>query len=375
MAQIDVATQATVSIATPTTGVATVFIDSASKKLKVKDDAGLVTDYSNAAAAITSLTGDVTGTGPGATATAIADAVVTSKLLTGLASASGTPVATDTVLQAFGKLLSKLNSSHLFGTGVDGIVTITVDTTLIRDMYYDTLTINPGINLFTGGFRIFVFNTLTIGTGGVIDRSGISSVAQAGGAALVAGTLGLSGAGGAGGNAAVGVAGTSTTNSASGSGGAGGAGSAGAGGAAGTATVPTAITGGIEQLNSARSASVVQTLSGITMTGGAGGGGGGGGTTTGGGGGSGGGVISISARTLTGTGSVKAVGGNGFSALGVNGGGGAGGGGGTICTVTENDTLATSLVFTVSGGVGASGNGTGIGGANGSVGRIFHVRS
>jgi hypothetical protein len=373
MAEVTLATQ-TVPV-TPATGETTIYVDSVTKKLKSKDDTGAVTDYANPGGSVTSLTGDVTGTGPGATPTTIADAIVTGKLLTGLVLASGTPVATDTILQAFGKLLGKLNNAQIFGTGADGDVTLTNDTTLVRDMYYNNLTINTGINLFTAGYRIFVLNTLTVNTGATIDRSGVSAIATAGALALVAGTLGASGAGGAGGTAA-GTAGSATTTSTGGNGGAGGSGSGGAGGAAGTVTAPTALVGGVEQLNQTRQALVLRDLGNTIMTGGAGGGGGGGsGVNTAGGGGSGGGLIMIAARTMTGTGSIKAMGGNGFAAPGANAGGGGGGGGGTIVTITENDTTATSLSFSAAAGVGGGGQGTGTGGANGSVGRIFRLRS
>jgi hypothetical protein len=48
-----------------------------------------------------------------------------------------------------------------FGTGLDGNVTITTNTFLSNDMYYDNLTVNNGATLFTNGFRVFVKGTLT----------------------------------------------------------------------------------------------------------------------------------------------------------------------------------------------------------------------
>lgn len=59
---------------------------------------------------------------------------------------------------------------QIFGDASDGDVTINADTTLTRDMYYNSLTINPTFTLKTGGFRIFVRGTLT--NNGTIDRSG-----------------------------------------------------------------------------------------------------------------------------------------------------------------------------------------------------------
>ena len=50
---------------------------------------------------------------------------------------------------------------EIYGSGQDGSVTISVNTTLTRDMYYTDLKINDGIHLNTGGYRVFVRNTLT----------------------------------------------------------------------------------------------------------------------------------------------------------------------------------------------------------------------
>jgi len=366
MATFDVGTQDTAGVPTPATGITTIFVDNITKKLKSKDDAGVVMDYNSPGA--TSLAGDITGT---TAASVLSDATATGKLLTGLASISGTLLATDSILQAFGKLLGKFSVSECYGTGVDGDVTLGADTTLFRDTYYNSLVVPSGINLFPNGFRVFCLNGMTVN--GVVDRSGLAGSGTTAGAAQAAGTLGASAAGGAGAAAAAGTAGGAVTNSASGAGGAGGLGSGGAGGAAGASTVPTAILGGTEGLNNVRQAMVAQVLSGVSYTGGAGGGGGGG--PTGGGGGGGAGLLVICARTLTGTGFIRVNGGTGASTGGVNGGGGGGGGGGTIITITENDTTATSLTFQVASGAGGPGNGTGVNGSAGSVGKVARLRS
>lgn len=371
MASFDISNQASGTISTPSSGNTTLFVDSGDKLLKSKDDAGVVTNYGAPGTAITSLTGEVTASGPGAAAATVTNSAVLSKVLTGLVPSAGTVVATDTILQAFNKLA--LNQSCAwFGNGSDGDVVIAVDTTLTRDMYYNTLTVNLGATLFTAGFKVHVLGDATIS--GIIDRSGTDATGTAAVPGLVAGTLGSSGAGGAGG-AAAGAAGGATTNASGGAGGLGGTGSGGAGGAGGTATVPTAALGGIEVLNAARQAAVCQNTAGTILPGGAGGGGGGGDGTAGGAGGSGGGVILVAARNLTGTGTLRAKGGNGFQPVAGNRGGGAGGGGGAIVLITENDTTSTSLTFTVSGGTGASGFGTGTSGANGSNGRVVRIRS
>jgi hypothetical protein len=366
MSQLNMDNQA--SVATPSSGATAIYVDSTTKKLKSKDDTGAITDYSASGSAITSLTGEVTATGPGASAATVGNAAVIGKVLTGLSPVSGTLAATDTILQAFNKLASKLNKAW-FPTYTDGTVTIAVDTTLVRDMYYDSLTVNSGVILYTAGFRIFAETLVNNGT---IDRSGNNGVVNTAGAALAVGTLGLSGAGGAGGTAA-GTAGGAVTGL-GGAGGTGGAGSGGAGAAGGSLTVITAANGGQEVLQHPNRATLCRDLANTLISGGAGGGGGGGDGVAGGGGGSGGGVMLIVGRSVTGTGLFRANGGAGGTPAGGNRGGGAGGGGGVIAFVTENDTTMESFTVTVSGGVGSSGTGTGVVGNNGSVGRIYRVR-
>ena len=62
---------------------------------------------------ITSLTGEASGSGPGATDVTLLNAAVIAKILTGLNITGGTVTATDTILQAFGKLQNQVNG--LFG--------------------------------------------------------------------------------------------------------------------------------------------------------------------------------------------------------------------------------------------------------------------
>ena len=57
--------------------------------------------------------------------------------------------------------VQKTGTDKIFGNGSDGNVTISANTSLSRDMYYNTLTVNSGITLFTNGFKIFVKETLT----------------------------------------------------------------------------------------------------------------------------------------------------------------------------------------------------------------------
>jgi len=367
MSELKMSTKA--SVATPASGKTTVYVDSTTKTLKSKNDAGAITDYAALGNAITSLTGEVTGTGPGAAATVVSNSAVLSKVLTGLAPAAGTVTAADTILQALNKLANRLNQSW-FPTASDGDVVISGNNTLTRDMYYNTLVVNPGVILTTAGYRIFAL--VSIVCNGTIDRSGNDASGITAGAGLTAGTLGLGGAGGAGG-AAAGAAGAATTGL-GGGGGAGGLGSGGAGGAGGIATALAANSGGVEVFQSASRATLGRDILGTIIPGGSGGGGGGGDGVAGGGGGGGAGVMLLCSRSITGTGAIRAHGGNGGSPAGGNRGGGGGGGGGVLALVSENDTAATSLTFDVSGGSGNSGAGTGATGVNGTVGRIYRVR-
>ena len=50
----------------------------------------------------------------------------------------------------------------IYGSGMDGNVSITSNTALTRDMHYNNLTIDPGIALDTAGYRVFVRNVLAL---------------------------------------------------------------------------------------------------------------------------------------------------------------------------------------------------------------------
>lgn len=74
----------------------------------------------------------------------------------------------------------------VYGTGLDGNVTISVNTSLSSDMYYNNLTINSGVTLNPNGFRIFVKNTLAvngtlgIGSGVTVSPGTLSGTAAKG---------------------------------------------------------------------------------------------------------------------------------------------------------------------------------------------------
>lgn len=197
----------------------------------------------------------------------------------------------------------------VYGTGVDGDATISSNTTLTSDKFYNNLTIADGVQLNPGGYRIFVRNILTLGSGSTIGyTTGFStagSIAQ-GGATATAVTHSLGGA--------------SATQ---------------------TATSPTASLGGAEYYRQPLQAIRGWAVSAATTTptflrGGAGGASG-----------AGGGVVIISARYISvssGTGYFKAPGTSGSG----------GGGGGVILIVSSAATLHSGVSTDVTGGTGCS---------------------
>lgn len=268
--------------------------------------------------------------------------------------------------------------SNFFGDGSDGDVTISGNTTLTRDMFYNNLTINTGITLTTANYRIFVKDTLTnnnattgivnngnnasgvtagvavangslIG-GGAGGAGGTNSTSYGGGGGSAAGTVWIFaktiavqggikaiGGNGANGNSAGGSAGnfagaaggaSAKTLITAGSGGAGGAGSGGAGGAGGTRTQST-----MSSHNLLAMSLYIDTVSFVGLTAGSGGGGGGydnTGSVAGGGGGGQGGVILCVYKTLTSAGTLSVVGGTAGTAAGGGTNGTAGGSGATF---------------------------------------------
>lgn len=272
------------------------------------------------------------------------------------------------------------------GDGSDGDVTISSNTTLTRDMYYNNLTINATFTLNTGGFAVYVKDTLlnngtisrnggngttATGTGGGAAAAAIAGVTVGSGSAASAGGAGTAGAGAAGGasGAFTGYGGLG------GAGGTGGTGvnAGGAGGSSGTVTNRF-----FRHVAPSWKFEAVGTF-GQSGSGGRGGGGGGGDGTNsgrgGGGGGAAGGAIFIICQTLNNAGSITANGGNGGNgasggAGNVGGGaGGGGGGGGTIVILANTVTaLGTRTATGGAAGTGGTGAGTGTAGTAGAVG-------
>lgn len=246
----------------------------------------------------------------------------------------------------------------LFGSGIDGNVTITCNTTLTEIKFYNNLTVNACKTLTTN-FQpalIYVRNLLTVngtlevngdgssgGAGGV--RSGGAGGGPVGtpgnpGGAGVAGSPGTAGTGGGAG----GGGGASTGAIGGGGGNGGGGGSGGTGGPAGTASGGPAGAGGTI---SRTFYSVMEYLSKDTRATAYGAGGGGGASGSSGGGGGAGGPI-------------NPPGNNGSGGAGGASTGGAGGaGGGTLVLLAKN------VVIGCGGSISANGNAGTIGGTAG----------
>lgn len=274
--------------------------------------------------------------------------------------------------------------SAFFGDGSDGDVTISADTTLTSDMFYNNLTINAGKTLNTGGYRIFVLNTLT--NNGTISRNGNNggnasgSTAGTAGSALASGSVYGSEAGKAGvfnNGGATGTAGANVSKAIGVAGASGGwaryYGGTNAGGGAGSIT--GTILNKIKNIVSAYLLHDLQsTLEQFKSSAGSGSGASGARTDgsysdlagAGGGSGSSGGIVAIYARIIVNSGTISANGGNGGNGgngymsaplprnqYAYGGGGGAGGAGGAILFVYSSYT--NSGTVSVAGGTGGTG--------------------
>jgi len=244
---------------------------------------------------------------------------------------------------SYGGLSGPQSTSVLesYGDGSDGNTTISSGvTTLVRDMYYNNLTINGTGQINAAGFKIFIKGILDITAAPVAaifnsGGAGASTGSQAGGAAGTAAvgvTVGqTAGAAGAGGTSTTGVGVQGAVSSSGQNGGATNpSGASGAGGPNAGSTAGAAARAGIVPVNPFPIRRYeTDLLRGATLiTPGAGGPGGAGGSGDGvtvgnslggGGGGGGGGVLGIWAKTInrgasTAVGAIQATGGIGGNA-------------------------------------------------------------
>ena len=317
-----------------------------------------------------------------------------------------------------------------YGDGSDGDVTISTDTTLARDMFYSSLTVNTGKTLSPNGFKIYstgnvsVVGTISVkgGDGGVggdgqtADGSGVNGTGGTAGAAgspVPSGTLGISTSGvigavgitgGAEGSANTknGVAGTSKTNGAYTTSGVIGGNSGKGSIVGGIGFTDNSSTGGgygtmalVTPIGSLLEANLMANMSGaLDINAGCGSGAGGGcgmgnnsadaegGGGGGGGSGAGGGILWIFAPTINISGTLTANGGDGGNGgkgggainAGVGGanygagggGGGAGGNGGLVLLGCQSYTNTGTISY--AGGTGGTGGIGQSGGVNGSSG-------
>lgn len=313
------------------------------------------------------------------------------------------------------------------GDGSDGAVTISSNTTLTRDMYYSSLTVDTNSTLKANGFRIYCTGTVTVDSGSSIINNGGNGgngvnggsgggTQGAGGAAGAAADTGAGvyyaslfgtaggaggdvsgvGADGGGGNTVASSIYDGISSASAATGGNGGGIGAGVGGGAGATSSTIKILdadGGINRnwntLHRGRfdqiSDNSIQEWNGLGSTPGSGGGGGGGFEigapgTGGGGGGSGGngGQLIISANDIVNSGTISANGGDGGNggnggdgasgATNGGGGGGAGSGGAGGQVILRYNTFTGNSATANGGSAGAIGTGGSTNGNNGSAG-------
>jgi hypothetical protein len=320
----------------------------------------------------------------------------------------------------------------IYGDGSDGVVTLTSDTVLLRDVNYAILTVNKGVRIFSNGFKIrcsqqcFIlgdeFGLATVSNDGSNARNSNGSTAEVSSSVPVGtpgGAMGSTGGGGRGGGGMYngGYPTGTTLHDAGGGAGAlvpavdqptnpfyflGGAGGRGGdaqavisgsvtsytGATGSSGSIQTTTLGGLHEFFAAMTCGNVGQPSGATgsFIPFAGGGGGGAGACGNSGsigvrprsgwGGGGGGVVYIAARDLIFQGKVTAKGGSGGNSFS-RGAGGGGGGGGFVMLVYSGlilrNTVADQIDVTGgAGGLGFSGSVTPPG--PGSAGSFFTYR-
>jgi len=332
------------------------------------------------------------------------------------------PGANETLSTAAGGI-----GAGFFGDGSDGDVVINIDAFLVRDMFYDDLTIDPGCTLSVNAFKIFVKGTLTnngtISAAGPDGGNGGDAYGSTGGIAGTTSPVPINGSitsgvdGNDGGTGADGVANNNGTMggpagagesrvSAFGNNGSQGAnagaggdtvghtgGASGSNGAGGTALAVTATCGGVRNITTITLWRVIENdgiTSFLNYNAGSGGGAGGGSggsdhfaNKSGGGGGGGsagaaGGAIYIAAFNIQNNGTITAAGGSGGqggnggdgedsaseTGGGGGGGGGAGGNGGVVVIIYGTGAIGVTDVTAGTGGSGGTGGSPGSGGGD-----------
>lgn len=254
----------------------------------------------------------------------------------------------------------------------DGSVTLAANTTLVRNMVYENLTVPAGISLNASGWRIVCTGTLTLN--GRIHFDGVSGNGVSGGSQGITALTtflgnGLPGVAGRT-TAGDGTAGTAaaTYRTVGGAGGAGGNASAANTGGLGSTMLPIpAVDGGpsiMAVMPSCFAGRIFPTAGSVWVQGGGAGGSGSlvtnaaQGTYSSGGSGSGGGCLVVAARTITGVGKVSANGGNGGNGIYNRTAGtavpictGGGGGGGGYCALLYQYEYSSTITVEANGGM------------------------
>ena len=237
--------------------------------------------------------------------------------------------------------IQRLGNDSIYGMGNDGNVTISSNTALSRDMYYDNLTINSNIHLNTNGFRIFVKGTLTL------DGSvGIKSTDSVSNGTVIASIPASS-------NVSNSIGGNAFSNAYT------------------VSSIPTSI---LNDISVAITGYYIDTSgSAITINGGAGGGTGSAGTVTPAANGSGAGAGQVGGLPLRGE-----LQPGGYGSPGSNGvagstppaaSGGAGGAGGGVVVIAAKTISGSGTIFSQGkGGSAGGGSATGTGATNGASG-------
>lgn len=173
---------------------------------------------------------------------------------------------------------SPISSNTFYGDGSDGDVTISSNTTLTRDMFYNDLTVNATFTLNTGSYRIFVKGTLT--NNGTIARNGNNggNGGNGGDGSYIGPTAGTAGTAGSAGGAlasgsiygsAVGIAGKAGNAGTTSGEGIGTDGTAGTAGSAGTSVTKSFGNAGVAGAAGATTGSTYSPLVRIAGIGGA----------------------------------------------------------------------------------------------------------
>jgi len=281
-----------------------------------------------------------------------------------------------------------------FGDGSDGDLTVVGTYTAAKELHFNNLTIPTGTAFKPNGHKVFVSNTLTIGSDASLNDDGNNATNQAAGLALASRNYLIANSSQGGNGVALtalnwsnGANANTISNSSPNN-----LGQSPTGGKGGNVTLRgnTGGNGGTVTVLAQKWNGAWQTgrYSANGFNGGSGGGGGAinvtaytSGIFSSGGGGSGGGAVWIAAKSIVNQGRISANGGKGADGILATGtaecAGGGGGGGGNTCVITKT-ALASLGTIQAGGGVGGTsafntGTGVGTNGTTGNAGSLIII--